>query len=202
MPNIARDAAQGRWLLLAFTTAAAAQDYPTKPVRLLIPFAPGGSVDIVAASSRRAAWRAARQAGVGRQPAGRQHHHRDRDCGELAPDGHTLLMISFTHAVTPWINKTPLRFPPRLHPDHHPRQGRQRADRAPLGAGQFGEGADRARQEQAEATAVRERRDRQLHPRLVRPVRDDGRHRGRARAVQGQRPGDDRRDRRPHPGRC
>ena len=34
-------------LLLALTTVASAQDYPTKPVRLIIPFPPGGSNDVV-----------------------------------------------------------------------------------------------------------------------------------------------------------
>src|SRR5690349_13529623 len=34
-------------LLVALTTAGAAQDYPTKPVRMIIPFPPGGSNDVV-----------------------------------------------------------------------------------------------------------------------------------------------------------
>ena len=93
--------------MLALTTAAAAQDYPTKPVRLLIPFAPGGSVDIVArAVATRLGERLGKQVLADNRPGGSTII-----ATEIAvnspPDGHTLLMISFTHAVTPWINKIP-----------------------------------------------------------------------------------------------
>jgi len=47
MPTLHGTLLKAAGLLLALTTAVAAQDYPNKPVRLIIPFPPGGSNDVV-----------------------------------------------------------------------------------------------------------------------------------------------------------
>jgi tripartite-type tricarboxylate transporter receptor subunit TctC len=92
-------------LLLAFAAPATAQDFPSKPLRLIIPFAPGGSVDIVA---RLTATKLSER--LGKQVVAENRSGAGGVIGlELAiaapPDGHTLVLISLAHAVVPHINK-------------------------------------------------------------------------------------------------
>ena len=92
-------------LLLVCTTAAAAQDYPTKPVRLIIPFAPGGSVDIVA---RLVASRLSDRLGQQVTPDNRAGAGGiiGAEIASKAPaDGYTLLLVSLAHTVNPHIYK-------------------------------------------------------------------------------------------------
>ena len=112
------------------TTSAAAQaDYPNRPVRLIIPFPPGGSNDVVGRMIGDPARRAARQAGHRRQPRRRRRRGRHRDrLASAPPDGYTLLVISLAHAVNPWLYKLPYdpikAFAPIGVHGHGPERGR------------------------------------------------------------------------------
>jgi tripartite-type tricarboxylate transporter receptor subunit TctC len=99
-------------LLLVLATAAAAQDYPTKPVRLIIPFAPGGSVDIVA---RLVASKLSERLGQQVTPdnrAGAGGIIAAETAAKAPADGYTLVLLSLAHTVNPHIYKVgydPLR---------------------------------------------------------------------------------------------
>ena len=92
-------------LLLALAAPAAAQEYPAKPLRLIIPFAPGGSVDIVA---RLAAQKLGDRLGKQVIPENRAGAGAviGTELVIAAPaDGYTLLLLSLAHAVNPHIYK-------------------------------------------------------------------------------------------------
>jgi tripartite-type tricarboxylate transporter receptor subunit TctC len=94
--------------LLALTAVAAAQDYPTKPVRLIIPFPPGGSNDVVGrVFATKLAERLGKQVIVDNRGAGAGGIVGTEVTHNSPPDGYTILIISLAHAVNPWLYKLP-----------------------------------------------------------------------------------------------
>jgi tripartite-type tricarboxylate transporter receptor subunit TctC len=95
-------------LLLALTTSVAAQDYPSKPVRLIIPFPPGGSNDVVGrVIATHLSARLGKQVVVDNRGAGAGGIVGTEVAANSPHDGYTLLIISIAHAVNPWLYKLP-----------------------------------------------------------------------------------------------
>jgi len=93
-------------ILCSFIPAwAAAQVYPGKPVRLIVPFAPGGSTDVIARTI--APWLAqawGQQVIVDNRPGGNTTIATEL-VAKAAPDGHTLLMTPAPFTIVPSVMK-------------------------------------------------------------------------------------------------
>ena len=94
-------------LLAALSSLASAQTYPSKPVRLIIPFPPGGSNDVVGRA-------------IGQQLGERLGHSvvidnrggaggiiGTNEAAKAAPDGYTLLLISVAFPTSIAFNRLP-----------------------------------------------------------------------------------------------
>ena len=92
-------------LLLALTTIAAAQDYPTRPIRLIIPFAPGGSVDIVARLVAAKLGDRLGQQVIPDNRGGAGGIIAMEQAVKAPADGYTIVLVSLAHAVNPSIYK-------------------------------------------------------------------------------------------------
>jgi tripartite-type tricarboxylate transporter receptor subunit TctC len=91
--------------MLALTSPAAAQDYPARPVRLIIPFPPGGSNDVVGRLiATHLGERLGKQVVVDNR-SGAGGVIGTEIVAKSPPDGYTLLVISMAHAVNPWLYK-------------------------------------------------------------------------------------------------
>jgi tripartite-type tricarboxylate transporter receptor subunit TctC len=92
-------------IMLALTTAAPAQEFPTKPVRIIVPFAPGGLNDIVGRMiGQHLTERFGRQVLVENR-TGAGGVVGTELVANSPKDGHTLLIVSIAHAVNPWLYK-------------------------------------------------------------------------------------------------
>ena len=91
--------------LLTFTASAPAQEFPTKPVRIIVPFAPGGLNDVVGRMiAQHLTERFGRQVIVENR-TGAGGVVGTELVANSPKDGHTLLIVSIAHAVNPWLYK-------------------------------------------------------------------------------------------------
>jgi tripartite-type tricarboxylate transporter receptor subunit TctC len=92
-------------LALAFATCgtAFAQGWPDKPVRVVVPFAAGGSTDVIArAIMQRVSQNLGRQFIVDNRP-GAGGTLGSAEVARAAADGYTLLFTSSTHVIAPQL---------------------------------------------------------------------------------------------------
>lgn len=93
---------------LAWSGAAPAQQFPSKPVRLIVPFPPGGGADIMARIfSDRLTQRLGQQVIVDNRPGANGNIGMEL-AAKAPPDGHTLIVATVgTWAASPFLYKLP-----------------------------------------------------------------------------------------------
>ena len=92
-------------LAACVAAGAQAQSYPTRPVRLIIPFSPGGAADVPGRILADRATQALGQQVVIENRPGAGSTIGAEAAAKAAPDGYTLFMISNTHFVSAALHK-------------------------------------------------------------------------------------------------
>ena len=109
-------------LLLLFSTAVHAQEWPTKPVRWLVPFAPGGPADVVARIVAAGLAERTGQPNPVENQAGASGNIAHGAASKSAPDGHTLVFVVPAVITNPFYMKAaidPFRdLAPLIHLDN------------------------------------------------------------------------------------
>jgi tripartite-type tricarboxylate transporter receptor subunit TctC len=94
------------FLFVAVAAPATAQDYPSKPVTIVVPFTPAGSTDLLARIAASAWEKATGKSFVVENRPGAGQQIGVNAVAKAAPDGHTLLMAtSSAMAVNPALYK-------------------------------------------------------------------------------------------------
>ena len=92
---------------LLVASAAQAQNFPTKPVRLIVPFPAGGSTDIVGRTLAQKLTEMWGQSVIVENRAGGSTMIGTEMVARAAPDGHTLLVYSSSMWILPFLRDNP-----------------------------------------------------------------------------------------------
>jgi tripartite-type tricarboxylate transporter receptor subunit TctC len=85
--------------------AARAADYPAKPIRIIVPFTPGGSTDILARMIGQKLNEAWGQSVIADNRPGANGVVAAEITSKALPDGHTLMFVAIGHAINPLLQK-------------------------------------------------------------------------------------------------
>ncbi len=108
IPNAIRAVLAGTLALAAL--AASAQPYPSKPLRIIIPFTAGGTNDILARLLAPKLGEALGQPVIVDNRPGGNTVIASNELLKSGPDGHALLLPGNSHVLVPYLTKTPLPF--------------------------------------------------------------------------------------------
>jgi tripartite-type tricarboxylate transporter receptor subunit TctC len=92
-------------VFLALSGVASGQGYPTKPIRMLVPYPAGGVIDFVARQVGQKMSDAMGQPVVVENRVGASGSIGTEAAAKSAPDGYTVLVVFDTHAVNPHVYK-------------------------------------------------------------------------------------------------
>src|SRR4249919_1251463 len=98
--------------LLAFLATAAAQDFPARPIRMIIPFPPGGGSDVTGRVVATALGERLGKQVIVDNRAGAGGVIGSELAANAPKDGYTLLMVSLAHTVNPWLYDLAGRYDP------------------------------------------------------------------------------------------
>ena len=93
-------------LSMALAFPACAQPYPTRPIKIIVPFGPGGFTDVAARILQKELAPVIGQPVVIENKAGAGSTIGTADVAKAAPDGYTLVMVSTTHVISPHLYKS------------------------------------------------------------------------------------------------
>lgn len=90
-------------LFLALTTSAAAQDFPSRPITVVVPFSAGGPGDVIARVLGTAMSASLKQSIIIENVVGAGGTLGTNRVAKSAPDGYTVLLMHVGQATAPWL---------------------------------------------------------------------------------------------------